>query len=94
MTGDFIVWHDITEQKRLERIKDDFLQVVAHELKNPLQVMKGIVQVTCLKGDLDSKTAGYLKMLETQIDGMTSLVDDLVTATRVTHSSFSFSRML
>jgi len=35
------VWHDITERKKMEELKDEFIGMVSHELKTPLTVIMG-----------------------------------------------------
>ena len=85
--------HDVTEMRRLERVRDDFLQVVAHELRNPLQVMKGVTQVLALRLPAESKAlvARHIDSLQRQVDQMTHIIDDLLQATRVTHPSFTLN---
>jgi len=41
---------DITEQKRVEQVKDDFIGMVSHELRTPLTVFMGAVQVARMAG--------------------------------------------
>ncbi len=45
ITGALVVGRDITDHVDLERLKDQFLRVAAHELKTPMSVIKGYAQV-------------------------------------------------
>ncbi|MFA6280917.1 MAG: HAMP domain-containing protein, partial [Candidatus Omnitrophota bacterium] len=54
VSGCLVVIHDITEIRRLETIRSDFVANVSHELKTPLTSIKGFVE-TLLEGALDDK---------------------------------------
>ena len=43
--GHMIVLHDITQQKRLEQMKDDFVSMIVHDLKNPLAGVIGFAEI-------------------------------------------------
>src|SRR5690242_3023338 len=64
----------VTENlKRLERQKDDFIAIAAHELKKPLASIKAFTQT--LKGRVKSKTSKqYVTRLELQISRLEELV--------------------
>ncbi len=84
---------DITELRRLERVKEEFLQVVVHELRNPLQVMKGLVQVLTMRlgGEGLQRLGKYITTLTGQVDHLTDIVNELLNAVRTTSSSFVVS---
>lgn len=84
---------DITELRRLERVKEEFLQVVVHELRNPLQVMKGLVQVLSMRLGAEGlqKLGKYITTLMGQVDHLTDIVNELLNAVRTTSSSFVIS---
>ena len=89
--GSVITLADIRALKRAEaelkdadRRKDEFLAVLAHELRNPLAPIVTGITVLGLRDDLDEKTAGTLQMVERQVRHLTRLVDDLLEVSRVT----------
>lgn len=77
--GCLLVTHDITELRRLETIRKDFVANVSHELKTPLTSIKGFVE-TLLEGALDDKenNRGFLKIIQDHAERLNSLVNDLL----------------
>ncbi|MGZ5846852.1 MAG: PAS domain S-box protein [Ramlibacter sp.] len=85
------VLFDITESKRMEealrsadRKKDEFLAMLAHELRNPLAPI-GAAAALLKSGRLDSaRTAQVSDVISRQVQHMTGLVNDLLDVSRVT----------
>ena len=79
------ILRDITDRKRLERQKDEFIAVASHELKTPLTSAKVFAQLLRKRLDrLHDETAGrYLHRAEQQIDKLTELVNDLLDVSRL-----------
>jgi len=78
-TGCLIVIHDITEIRKLETVRSDFVANVSHELKTPLTSIKGFVE-TLLEGALDDKENNrkFLKIIQEHAGRLDSLVNDLL----------------
>ena len=76
---------DITERKRLERQKDEFIGVVSHELRTPVTSLKAFTQVLHKRFQKsgDQQSADLLAKMETQIDKLTKLIGDLIDVTKV-----------
>jgi len=74
-----VVVHDITEIRRLETVRSDFVANVSHELKTPLTSIKGFVE-TLLEGALDDKenNRNFLKIIRDHAERLDSLVNDLL----------------
>jgi signal transduction histidine kinase/CheY-like chemotaxis protein len=72
------------ELRLSDRRKDDFLAILAHELRNPLAPIRNAVQILRLSGRLDAETAEVGAMMERQVNHMVRLVDDLMDVSRVT----------
>ncbi|MEX2123279.1 MAG: ATP-binding protein [Woeseia sp.] len=70
--------------KKADRRKDEFLAVLAHELRNPLAPIVTGLTVLGLADDLGENSAGTLQMVERQVRHLTRLVDDLLEISRVT----------
>jgi PAS domain S-box-containing protein len=83
---------DITLIKRAERTlreadrrKDEFLAMLAHELRNPLAPIRSAVGVMERIQVADPTYSWGLQMINRQVDHMVRLVDDLLDVSRLTH---------
>jgi len=79
ISGCLVVIHDITEIRRLETVRRDFVANVSHELKTPLTSIKGFVE-TLLEGALEDKknNRDFLKIILDHAERLNSLVNDLL----------------
>jgi two-component system, OmpR family, phosphate regulon sensor histidine kinase PhoR len=79
-----LVFHDITEHKRLEKIRRDFVANVSHELRTPLTSIKGYAE-TLLGTELDDKETrdSFLQIIIRNSDTMSTLVRDLLQLARL-----------
>jgi PAS domain S-box-containing protein len=79
------VARDITERRALERQKDQFLGIAAHELRTPVTGIKGYTQLLArrLHRAGDTASAEMLGKLDRQIDRLTGLIDDLLDVARI-----------
>ncbi|MFH0872498.1 MAG: ATP-binding protein [bacterium] len=78
------VFHDITEFRRLETIRRDFVANASHELKTPLSSIKGYAE-TLLDGALEDQNCarGFVETILRQADHLTRLINDLLDLTRI-----------
>jgi PAS domain S-box-containing protein len=81
---------DVTDRKRLElqlieadRRKDEFLAVLAHELRNPLAPLRNGVQIARLTAPADATLRNTLDMMDRQLTHLVRLVDDLLDISRI-----------
>ncbi len=82
--GAVMVIHDITEVRRLERLRQDFVANASHELKTPLANIKSSVEVL-LDGAADEPAARamFLAEIDDQATRLDALVADLLSLARV-----------
>lgn len=82
--GAVMVLHDTTDLRRLERLRQDFVANVSHELKTPLANIKSSVEVL-LDGAADDPAAraGFLSEIDGQADRLHALILDLLVLARV-----------
>jgi PAS domain S-box-containing protein len=74
---------DVTARKEADRRKNEFLALLAHELRNPLAALRNGLQVSRLGGN-DPATAGQARaMMERQLQHLVRLVDDLLDVSRI-----------
>jgi two-component system phosphate regulon sensor histidine kinase PhoR len=73
------VFHDITELKKLEKVRAEFVANVSHELKTPLTAIKGFVETlkTSAKDD-PAALVRFLGIIEKQTQNLENLVNDLL----------------
>jgi PAS domain S-box-containing protein len=105
--GQVIRWFgthtDITQQKHLEQQKDDFLGVASHELKTPITSIKAFAQLLerRFRQSGDTRSAALLQKMDTQLNKLTSLVEDLLDVTKIENgqllfhfSSFEYNKLI
>ncbi len=93
VSGCLSVIHDITEIRRLETIRSDFVANVSHELKTPLTSIKGFVE-TLLEGALDDKenSRNFLKIVQDHTERLDTLVNDLLVLSNLESKEISLKK--
>lgn len=78
--------HERSEAKLLanDQRKNEFLAILAHELRNPLAPISNALQILNLSSNADPQTAIVGQMLTRQVESLKRLVDDLLEISRVT----------
>jgi len=71
-----IVFHDITEFKKLEKIKTDLVVNVSHELRTPLTAIKGYVET--LEEEIEGDSKRYLDIIKRHTERLINIVADLL----------------
>jgi two-component system, OmpR family, phosphate regulon sensor histidine kinase PhoR len=80
--GTVYAFHDLTEERRLEQLKADFIATVSHELRTPLAAVHGAAK-TLLRDDVDlGHEVSYqlLAMVSEQSDRLARMVEDILLA--------------
>jgi two-component system, OmpR family, phosphate regulon sensor histidine kinase PhoR len=82
--GAVLVLHDITELRRLERVRRDFVANVSHEFKTPLTAIQGFAE-TLLSGALDDKAnrQRFVEIIREHARRLARLTDDLLKLSRI-----------
>ena len=70
--------------ERADRVKEEFLGMLAHELRNPLGTISNAIEVLRIKGGGDETWTRAIDAAERQVHRQALLVDDLLEASRVT----------
>ncbi|TDS12367.1 CheR family methyltransferase [Sphingobacterium paludis] len=83
----------ISEKIKLERQKNDFISMASHELKTPVTSIKGYTQALQRRfskaGNTEAET--FLIKMDNQINKLTSLIGDLLDATKVTAGQLQYN---
>jgi two-component system phosphate regulon sensor histidine kinase PhoR len=79
-----LVLHDITELRRLERVRRDFVANVSHEFKTPLTAIQGFAE-TLLGGALDDRAnrKRFMEIIREHAQRLARLTDDLLKLSRI-----------
>lgn len=82
--GAVMVLHDTTELRRLERLRQDFVANVSHELKTPLANIKSSVEVL-IDGAVEDRAGRgqFLSEIADQADRLDALIQDLLSLARI-----------
>jgi len=77
--GTLLVLHDVTELRRLERVRTAFVANVSHELRTPLTSIRGYLE-TLLDGALEepANARRFLEIAHAHAERLSRLVDDLL----------------
>jgi len=78
--GYVLVFHDVTELKRLETVRSDFVANVSHELRTPLTAIRGYAETLLQSPPADPKDAEhFLGIIHRHSERLGRLIDDLLT---------------
>jgi len=85
---------DITESKKLEKQKDDFMTIASHELKTPLTTVKVFNQIIqrVVKKYKNKEVNTYLLKMDGQINKLTELIHDLLDVSKIQSGKLQFKK--
>ena len=102
MLGAVLVFHDVTEQRRLFfettrvakvelKLKDDFLSRVSHELRSPLTSIYSFSSIIAdeLAGDTTPEQQEYLEIILKNVGQLQAMIEDLLTVTQANEGKLS-----
>ncbi len=77
--GTIVVMNDITRVKEWDKMRQDFVANVSHELKTPITSIKGYVE-TLLNGDVSDKKIEkkFLTIVDNRVNQLNAIIDDLL----------------
>ena len=86
--GALVVMNDVTNLRRLETVRRDFVANVSHELRTPITSIRGYVE-TLLDGALDNRedSVKFLQIVLRQSDRLNAIIDDLLALSRIEKES-------
>ena len=83
--GTVFAIRDVSDERRLDQVKSDFVATVSHELRTPLTSIYGFAE-TLLRADTtfgEDDRATFVRYIATEAERLTRLVDGLLSATRL-----------
>jgi two-component system phosphate regulon sensor histidine kinase PhoR len=81
--GAMMVLHDLTEMRRLETVRRDFVANVSHELRTPLTSISGYSETLLTDSPDPATTRRFLETILSNAQRMQRLVDDLLDLARI-----------
>ncbi len=82
--GLVLVLHDVTQLRRLESVRRDFVSNVSHEVKTPVSAIKAAVETLRDLPDHEGEDAQrFLQIISRQSDRLAAIVDDLLSLARI-----------
>ncbi|MCL5024390.1 MAG: ATP-binding protein [Nitrospirae bacterium] len=84
LSGFVAVFHDITQLRKLEQVRKDFIANVSHEIKTPITAIRGFAD-TLLEGALEDRenATRFLQTIKANSERINSLVDDLMIISKI-----------
>jgi len=84
LEGAILVFHDISELRKLEKVRQDFVANVSHELRTPVSSIKGYAE-TLLDWAIDDKknVREYVDIIHQNSDRLIRLIDDLLNLSKI-----------
>lgn len=89
MIGIIIIIQDVTEIKKLEKMRSEFVANVSHELKTPLTSIKGFVETLKAGAIEDNDTAiRFLNIIDDEADRLNRLISDILSLSELENKKF------
>ena len=85
--GTLLVLSDVTDVRRLETVRRDFVANVSHELKTPLTAIAGYAETLAAEAS-DAQATGFAQTIVENARRMQRLVDDLLDLSRIESGSW------
>jgi len=87
-----VILHDLSERKRVERLKSEFVAAVSHELRTPLTSIRGSLGLLVggLGGSIPDKARGLLDMANDNAERLTILINDLLDFEKLEYGGMQF----
>jgi two-component system phosphate regulon sensor histidine kinase PhoR len=88
-----VVFHDLTDVKRVEQVRRDFVANVSHELRTPLASIKSVIE-TLQSVALEEREAAqdFLSRADAEVDRLVQLVEELLELSRIESGEVPLAR--
>ncbi|MEO8637504.1 MAG: ATP-binding protein [Candidatus Taylorbacteria bacterium] len=91
--GGVVIFHDVTREMELERVREDFTSMIVHELRTPLDVIKKFSEILKTPGKKKNAESykEYIKMIYQNSSAMLDLVNDILDIAKLQAGKFEIS---
>ncbi|MDA1190405.1 MAG: PAS domain S-box protein, partial [Candidatus Poribacteria bacterium] len=88
------IFHDITERKKIDRMKDEFISTVSHELRTPLTSIRGSLDLILggAAGELPDSAGALLKIARTNSERLVRLINDILDIEKIESGKVAFGQ--
>jgi two-component system, NtrC family, sensor histidine kinase KinB len=93
MTMGILVYRDVTELRRLERMREEFVATVSHDLRSPLTAVQGNSQLISRAADQPARVRALAEAVTESTRRMNAMIQDLVDSTRLESGQISLDRV-
>ena len=76
--GCVVVLHDVTRFKELERVKDEFIAIASHDLRNPITSISGFSHLIKQAGPLNDSQHEFVQRIQGSAEHMSELVENML----------------
>jgi len=81
--GAALTFYDVTHFKELDRIKNEFVSAVSHDLRSPLTAILGYVDLLSRAGPLNPMQTHFVERVRLNVENITNLINDLLDLGRI-----------
>ncbi len=83
--GRLYIFHDVSHEREVERLRNEFFSMVSHELRTPLTSIKGYVDLlqSGATGEVSPEQREFLDIIKTNTDRLVKLINDLLDLSRI-----------
>tara|TARA_Y100000310_G_scaffold85265_1_gene82095 strand:+ start:10188 stop:12320 length:2133 start_codon:yes stop_codon:yes gene_type:complete len=94
--GTLVILHDITREKRVEKMKTEFVSIAAHQLRTPLSITKWAIKMLLAEdlGEIPKKQKDVLSRADQSNDRMIDLINDLLNITKIEEGRYIYKPIL
>jgi two-component system NtrC family sensor kinase len=78
-----VTMQDITYLKQIDRLKNEFVHMVSHDLRSPLTAILGYMDLLGRVGPLNEQQGEFIKRVQASVQNITALVNDLLDLGRI-----------
>ncbi|MEO8457015.1 MAG: ATP-binding protein [Chloroflexota bacterium] len=89
-----VVFHDMTDVKRVEQVRRDFVANVSHELRTPLAAIKSVIDTLVEGGALEDPPVArdFLQRADGEVERLVQMVEELLELSRIESGELSMTR--
>ena len=89
--GMVIALHDITQLRRIERVRRDFVANISHELRTPITSIKLLAETLQAASGDEAALPGFANQIASEVDHLAHLVDELLDLTTIESGQVSMA---